>query len=209
MDGLSAADVGLVSAAGAVVVFAVVYALLRGDRRDPLERVAAWARLRGLEYVAPGTASILATFSGRIGGLPVGVTVERVARGFGVDLPTKITTVAVGVPVDGSLTAPACLLQPAPWVLDRDGRALVKPVSSGDADFDAKWAARGIEADAARRLLNPEVRARLMEADAQGLIFELLPGKVIVPMPGLCSDAGELDRRVAVASGVFLALAPS
>lgn len=196
----------MLAAAGAAVLFAVIYAFLRGNRGDPLERLAAWAQNRGLQYVAPQSEAVLATFVGEIGGERVTVEVTRVARGFGVDLSTRLTTVSVGSAEDAPTGRPSCVLQSAEWVLDRDGRAVVEAVPSGEARFDERWSARGVDADAVSQVLSPALRARLLEADAEGLIIEVTPGFVAIPMPGVCADAAELDRRVAVAGDVAKAL---
>jgi hypothetical protein len=201
MSGLSGADVGMLGAAGAVVLFAILYALLRGDRRDPLERLARWAASRGLHYVAPVSGELLATFVGQVEGRAVEIRVERAARGFGVDLPATLTTVTVGSPGGAAV----CVLQPAAWVMDRDGREASETVPSGDADFDAKWSARGPDAIAVARCLLPGVRARLLDADADGLIVELFPAAVAIPMPGLVADARELERRLGLALALDLA----
>ena len=190
---------GILAAAGAAVLFAIAYAMLRAGRLDPLERIAAWARTRGLEYVAPASHQVLATFVGDVDGLHVEVMVARVARGFGNDLPTRLTTVTAGFGADAFGGAPVCALQPAAWVLDRDGREVGERVPSGDPDFDAIWSARGADADAQRRVLSPQLRSRLLEPDVEGLIIEVTNGGVTIPMPGVCADALELDRRVAVA----------
>ncbi len=193
---------GILVAAGAAILFAIAYAMLRAGRFDPLERIAAWARTRGLEYVAPASDQVLATFVGDVHGLQVEVTVARVARGFGNDLPTRLTTVTAGFGADAFGVAfggaPVCVLQPAAWVLDRDGREVGERVPSGDPDFDAMWSARGADADAQRRVLSPQLRSRLLEPDVEGLIIEVTNGGVAIPMPGVCAEALELDRRVAV-----------
>jgi len=195
INGLDGVDVGMVAAVGAAVLFGVVYAALRGDRGDLLERLASWAQGRGLDYVAPQSDTVLATFVGEVDGIHIEVEVTRVARGLGVDLPTRLTTVTAGT----AGSQPACVLQPAAWVVDRDGHQVGEAVPSGDAHFDARWSARGVDADAVSRLLPPAVRARLLEADAEGLIIEVIPGAVAVPMPGVCADPHELDRRLNLA----------
>ncbi len=197
--GLGVVDVGIIAAAGAVVLFAIAYAMLGAGRGDPLERMAAWARTRGLEYVAPASDQVLATFIGDRDGYRMEIQVARVARRFGDDLPTRLTTVTVGSGVAASAVEPMCTLQSAAWVLDRDGREVGERVPSGDSDFDATWSARGADADAVRRLLSPQLRSRLLDADARGLVVEVAAGLVAIPMPGVCADALELDRRVAVA----------
>ncbi len=210
MGGLSGADVGIVVAGGAVVLFAIAYALLRGDRRDPLERLAAWATVSGLDYVPPDNPSELASFVGERDGYRVEVMVERVARGFGNDMPTRLTTVTVG-PVGGpkaaaSVGAVLFTLQPAAWVLDKDGRAVGESVPSGDEGFDATWSARGVDASAIKRALSPSLRRRLMEVDAEGLVIEIATDSVAIPMPGICADSRELDRRMGLASALARAL---
>ena len=211
IGGVGAVDVGMLAAAGAVALFAVVYAMMRGGRGDPLERIAAWATTHGLEYVAPESDRDVARFVGEIDGSRIEVLVVRVARGLGNDLPTRLTTVTVAPVIDtgaaaegaeGAGGAPVCVLQPAEWVVDRDGRALGEPVPSGDATFDAVWSARGIDSDSVRRVLSPRARSRLLEADAEGLIIEVANGSVSIPMPGVGADVGELDGRLAVARGL-------
>ena len=189
MGGLSGADVGMLVAAGAVVVFAIVYALARGDRRDPLERLAAWAHGHGLEYVAAESDLLVAAFVGERDGQRAEVSVARVGRGFGEDLPTRLTTVTVGAAVDEAAVAPMCVIQPAAWVLDRDGHHVGERVPTGDEAFDAKWSARGPDAAGVTQCLSPAVRARLLEADAGGLIVELFRAAVAIPMPGYGADA--------------------
>jgi len=185
---------GTLVAVGAVVAFAVIFALLRGFGGDPLERLARWANSMGLHYVAPVNGELLAVFVGQVEGRRVEIRVARVARGFGVDLPTTLTTVTVGSPDGGAV----CVLQPAAWVMDRDGHEVGEPVASGDEYFDERWSARAA-ADAAALLVTPGLRARLLAADADGLVIELSPRAVAIPMPGVCSEARELDRRLAVA----------
>ena len=185
---------GTLVAVGAVVAFAVIFALLRGFGGDPLERLARWANSTGLHYVAPVNGELLAVFVGQVEGRRVEIRVARVARGFGVDLPTTLTTVTVGSPDGGAV----CVLQPAAWVMDRDGHEVGEPVASGDEYFDERWSARAA-ADAAALLVTPGLRARLLAADADGLVIELSPRAVAIPMPGVCSEARELDRRLAVA----------
>ncbi len=199
-------NVGMVAAAGAVALFAVVYAMLRGHKGDPLDRMAAWAQSRGLEYVASMNDRVLARFMADIDGSQIEVIVKRVPRGFGNDLPTRLTTVTAGSGLETNeamaTSVPVCALQPAEWVLDRDGLELGARVPSGDAAFDAVWSARGADSNSVWRILSPQARLRLLEADAEGLIIEVSPGSVSIPMPGVCADARELDRRLAVARGL-------
>ncbi len=197
MAGVSGADVGMVSAAAAVVIFAIAYALMRSDRRDPLEHLAAWAQTNGLAYMAPESEAILATFTGEVDGFHVEVSAARVARGFGNDLPTRVTTVTVGR--SATRGTRICALQPAAWVLDMEGRPAGDSVPSGDEAFDAEWSARGADADASRGVLTTALRERLLHADARGLVIEIASSSVAIPMPGLCSDARELDTRMNVA----------
>jgi hypothetical protein len=189
---------GTLVAVGAVVAFAVIFALLRGFGGDPLERLARWANSTGLHYVAPVSGELLAMFVGQVEGRRVEIRVARVARGFGVDLPTTLTTVTVGSPGGGAV----CVLQPAAWVMDRDGHEVGEPVASGDEYFDERWSARAdadADADAVALLVTPGLRARLLAADADGLVIELSPRAVAIPMPGVCSEARELDRRLTLA----------
>lgn len=215
-----ASSVGIAVAAGAVVLFTAIFAALRGYGGDPVERLAGWARTRGLAYVpvpTPGSLpevgqgpasgrvnvsgdgpvpgrQMLATFAGEIEGRHVEVVVTRVARGLGSDLPPRLTTVMAGS-AGGDV---ACVLQPATWVMDRNGRDAGEPVPTGDASFDERWSARG-DADAVARLVTPMLRERLLAADADGLVIELLPRAVAIPIPGVCADPRELDRRMALA----------
>lgn len=213
MGSLSGADVGMASAAGAVVVFAIAYALMRSDRRDPLERLGAWASDQGLGYVAPESDASLASFTGEVDGFRIEVSVRRVGRSFGNDLPTRVTSVAVarvavcvaepepgaaGVAARASETR-VCTVQPAAWVLDTQGRAVGDSVPSGDEAFDAEWSARGADVDAVRGVLTSALRERLLHADARGLVIEIATDSITIPMPGLCADAHELDRRLALA----------
>jgi hypothetical protein len=193
--GLPAGVTGVAIAAVAVgVVLAGTFAIMKGYGRDPLERLAGWARARGLEYAAPTRDDVLATFAGEIEGRRVEVVVTRVARGLGSDLPPRVTTVTVG----DHGNRPICTLQPAGWVLDRDGRALGERVLTGDASFDEQWSVRG-DADGVALLVTPALRARLLAADADGLVIELSARAVAIPMPGVCTDPRELDRRMALA----------
>jgi hypothetical protein len=193
--GLPTGVTGVAIAAVAVgAVLAGAFALLKGYGRDPLERLAGWARARGLEYVAPASEDVVATFVGVVEGTQVEVAVTRVARGFGVDLPSRLTTIAVG----DAVASPQCEVQPATWVMDRDGGKAVAPVPSGDALFDERWSTRG-GADAVGRLLSHKVRSRLLAGDADGLVVELSQTAVAIPMPGVCSDAQELERRLTLA----------
>jgi len=210
INGLDGVDVGIMAAAGVAVLIGVLYALLRGNRGDPLERLAAWAQGRRLEYVAPPGDAVLATFVGEVDGMRVAVEVTRVARGFGVDLPTRLTTVTVGggdpAPAGMPVSEPVCALQPAEWVLDRDGLEVGAALPSGDERFDQRWSARGADAEAVSQVLSPAVRARLMESDAEGLIVEVRRGSVTIPMPGVCADARQLDRRLTLAMNLHTAL---
>ncbi|NTV39703.1 MAG: hypothetical protein HGA51_07070 [Demequinaceae bacterium] len=205
MGGVDGVSVGILAAAGAVVLFAIVYALLRGGRGDPLERLAAWARTRGLDYVPPESERLVASFVGELDGRSVEVAVERVPRAFGNELPTRLTTITVGE----SRRSTVCALQPAEWVLDRDGREVGERVPSGDATFDGKWSARGNDPDAVALLVTAPLRERLLEADAEGLIVELAIGSVAIPMPGVCADPRELDRRLALALALAQAIGPA
>jgi len=189
----------MVAAAGVAVLIGVIYAALRGHRGDPLERLASWAQGRGLDYVAPQSDTVLATFVGELEGVHVDVEVTRVSRGMGVDLPTRLTTVTAGSAADAPAGGPVCVLQSAAWVLDRDGREAGERIASGDTGFDERWSARGADADAVALVLSPAMRACLMEADAEGLVIEVTPGSVAIPMPGVCADPHELDRRLNLA----------
>ena len=215
LSGVSSVTIAV--AAGAVVLFAAVFAVLRGYGGDPVERLAGWARTRGLSYVAPeGLAfasgamdaiappaddGVLATFAGVIEGLPVEVVVARVARRLGSDLPPRLTTTTAGTPGG----AVECVLQPAAWVLDRDGNDPGERRLTGDRDFDERWAARG-EAGAVARAVTQALRQRLLAADADGLVIELSARAVAIPMPGVCTDVRELDRRVVVATSLLRSL---
>ena len=205
INGLDGVDVGMVAAAGAAVLIGVIYAALRGHRGDPLERLASWAQGRGLDYVAPQSDTVLATFVGELEGGRVDVEVTRVSRGLGVDLPTRLTTVTAGPAADARVGGPVCVLQPAAWVLDRDGHEAGEPIASGDAAFDERWSARGADADSVALVLSPALRACLMGADAEGLIIEVASGSVAIPMPGVCADPHELDRRLNLALALSLA----
>ncbi len=200
--GLPTGVTGVAIAAVAVgAVLAGAFALLKGYGRDPLERLAGWASARGLEYVAPASEDVVATFVGVVEGTQVEVAVTCVARGFGVDLPSRLTTVTAGSGAGSGAAdaapagAPVCEVQPATWVMDRDGGKAATPVPSGDALFDERWSVRG-DADAVALLVTPEVRTRLLAGDADGLVVELSPTAVTIPMPGVCVDPGELDRRL-------------
>ena len=209
LDADAAATVGLPAGVTGVAIAAVAvgavlaggFAVMKGYGRDPLERLAGWARARGLEYAAPTSDDVVATFAGVVGGAQVQVAVTRVARGFGVDLPPRLTTIAVG----NASSPPRCEVQPAAWVMDRDGREAGEPVPTGDATFDERWSVRG-DADAVELLVTPARRTRLLAADADGLVIELSARAVAIPLPGVCTDPRELDRRVAVA--IALSAAP-
>lgn len=217
LSGVPSVSIAVVVAAVAAVIFAAAFAVLRGYGGDPVERLAAWARTRGLSYVAPeglpsasgamdaiappGDGGVLATFAGEIEGLPVEVVVTRVARRLGSDLPPRLTTITAGS-VGGDAV---CVLQPAAWIMDQDGRKADEPVSTGDASFDERWAARG-EAEVVARLVTPALRGRLLAADADGLVIEVSPRAVAIPLPGVCTNSRELDRRVAVATSLLTSL---
>jgi hypothetical protein len=88
--------------------------------------------------------------------------------------------------------------------MDPDGHKAGEPVPTGDASFDERWSARG-NPDAVEVLVTPTLRARLLTADADGLVIELSARAVAIPMPGVCSEPRELERRVALA----IALCPA
>lgn len=203
MSGLDAIDASVVAATVAVILFAIAYSLFRGGHGDPLERLATWARTQSLDYVAPESRTVLATFAGVVSGRRVEVAVTRVARSFASDVPPTNTTVRVGDPADHA----ACVLQPAGWVMGSDGRAAGAPTPSGDASFDAQWSARG-DADDVRRLVTSALREQLLAQDADGLVIELFPRSVAIPMPGVCADTRELDRRLALALALVETLDP-
>jgi len=193
--GLPAGVTGVAIAAVAVgAVLAGAFAIMKGYGRDPLERLAGWARARGLEYAASTKDDVLATFAGEIEGRHVEVVVTRVARGLGSDLPPRLTAVMAGS-AGGDAT---CVLQPASWIMDREGRKAGAPVPTGDAFFDERWAARG-NPDEVALLVTPSLRTRLLAADADGLVIELSARAAAIPMPGVCTDPRELDRRMALA----------
>jgi hypothetical protein len=88
--------------------------------------------------------------------------------------------------------------------MNPDGREAGDAVPSGETSFDERWSARG-NPDTVALLVTPALRTRLLAADADGLVIELLARAVAIPMPGVCEDPRELDRRVAVA----IALSPA
>lgn len=209
---LNGAGPEIAAAMAAVAVFAAIYVAVKGGSGDPLETLAKWARTRGLEYVAPISAEVVATFARELDGVSSQVTVSRVGRRIGDDLPTRLTTTRafVGGALPHSESVPGdflCTVQPAEWVLDREGHRVGETVPSGDPAFDSTWAVRGADAAAVIAVLRPAVRSRLMEPDAKGLIVEIASGSVAIPMPGVCSDPRELDRRLAVATSIAKALA--
>lgn len=192
-------DIAIVGALVAGVALAGAFALLRGYGRDPLERLSRWASGRGLEYVPPVEPDEIASFVGVVENHRVEVRVRRVPGRRLVDLPPQVTTIAVGAA--GADTV--AVIQPAAWVLDSAGRALTAPLSTGDAAFDARWSAYVTDPDdagALAALLSPAMRERLLRPDAEGLVIELSSGGVAIPMPGVCAEPRELDRRLAIAS---------
>ena len=89
-----------------------------------------------------------------------------------------------------------CVVQPAAWVLDRDGHHVGEATPTGDAAFDARWSARCGDVEAATRYLSPNVRLRLLKPDADGLVIEIAAHSIAIPMPGVCADPLELNRRL-------------
>jgi len=56
------------------------------------------------------------------------------------------------------------------------------------------------------RAVTQALRQRLLAADADGLVIELSARAVAIPMPGVCTDVRELDRRVVVATSLLRSL---
>jgi hypothetical protein len=213
LDSSQGSSVGLPAGVDAVVVAALVvgvalagvFALLKGYGRDPLEKLSTWARGRGLEYRPPSVSDEIASFVGEIAAQRVEVTVRRVPGRRLVDLPPQVTTIAVSssgttLSAAGSTaSATRVVIQPASWVIDREGLKVVAATPTGDEAFDARWSARG-ESREVVRLLTAPARARLMAPDAEGLVIEVSEAAVEVTMPGVCSEPSELERRLSIAS---------
>lgn len=216
-DPTAPGTLAIAGSAVAAVVVALLLARLRGVGTDPLESVARWATSRGLEYVPASDPARLAEFRGDVAGhgvegrrvegrgvesrrveaRRVEVSVERVARGFGVDLPPRVTVVSAAA----AAGLPACTLQPAAWVLDTGGASVGPALATGDDAFDAAWAVRPdvpSAADEVARVVTRAVRERLLRPDAIGLAVRLAPRLVETRHPGIVTEVQELDRRLAL-----------
>ncbi len=201
-DPTAPGTLAIAGGAVAAVAVALLLARLRGVGTDPLESVARWATSRGLEYVPASDPARLAEFRGDVAGhgvegRRVEVSVERVARGFGVDLPPRVTVVSAAA----AAGLPACTLQPAAWVLDTGGASVGPALATGDDAFDAAWAVRPdvpSAADEVARVVTRAVRERLLRPDAIGLAVRLAPRLVETRHPGIVTEVQELDRRLAL-----------
>lgn len=190
---------GVLASLGLAAVAAAAIAVSRSMGRDPLERVASWASRAGLAYCppVPDAPNVLALFAGADAGLRVALEVRRLPSRALADLPPQLTTLTVGEP--GGAEA---LVQPAAWVMTVTGAEPGGRRLTGDAAFDAAWAAYG---DAGcEALVTPAVRERLALPDAAVTAVTLTATSASASVPGVPSPR-ELDRLLGLLSDLAAA----
>lgn len=201
---LGGIDPYVYAAIGIAVVFAAVWALVRGGRGDAMVELARWCEGRGLAYVPSADPAVVGRFEGAVDGRSVTIDVVRIARRALTDLPPVMTRISCRA----ETARGPVLIQPAAWAMTVEGDDLPPRVATGSHAFRERWAVYAADAAAGERLVVESVQRRLMEDDAEGLGLFVGNGQVMTAQPGIVAGAREGDRRVAVVCGLSRLIDP-